>query len=143
MIKISKNFTLEELTNSYTAKQKKITNKPSEEVIVNLCALVHHVLQPLRDYAKVPVRISSGYRCPALNDIVGGVSNSQHILGQAADITFDSPSQGVDWFYWIMENTYFDQLIWEGTWIHVSFNVGGMNRGQVIRRPKSSTSSKQ
>jgi hypothetical protein len=135
---ISKNFTLEELCASSTAKAYKIANVPGKQEICCLCALVHHVLQPLRDYIGKPISLSSGYRCPVLNAKVGGVSTSQHMKGQAADINIKGDMKtGKEWFEFIKKNLTFDQLIWEhsksGTyWIHVSYRPDGKNRGQVI-----------
>ena len=137
-IRISKNFTLEEFTASTTAKAKGITNVPSTQQMANLCALVHHVLQPLRDAMGHEVKIGSGYRCPRLNQAVGGVSNSQHLKGEAADLCIDGDkTKGRKWFTWIQTHCDFDQLIWEhnakGTyWVHVSYRSDGKNRKQVI-----------
>ena len=138
MTRISKNFTLDELTASATAKAKGIINAPGVDEVCNMCALVHHVLQPLRDSMGEPIKIGSGYRCTRLNNAVGGVSNSQHIKGQAADLCIDGDmKKGRRWFNWILDNCDFDQLIWEhnakGTyWVHVSFRADGKNRRQVI-----------
>lgn len=136
--KISKNFTLEELTASATAKAKGITNAPSTQQVANLCALVHHVLQPLRDAMGHEVKIGSGYRCPRLNQAVGGVSNSQHLKGEAADLCIDGDKmKGRKWFTWIQSHCDFDQLILEHSktgsyWVHVSYRSDGKNRKQVI-----------
>ena len=137
-MRISKNFTLEELTASATAKAKGITNNPGQTDLVNLCGLVHNVLQPLRDWWGKEVKIGSGYRSLALNQAVGGVKNSQHMRGEAADLCIDGDIQkGRKWFDYIRKNLPFDQLIWEtnhsgSTWIHVSISRLGTNRQQVI-----------
>lgn len=136
--RISKNFTLDELLASDTAKQKGIINAPGIAEVCNLCALVHHVLQPLRDAMQEPIKIGSGYRCPRLNAAVGGVSNSQHMNGEAADLCIDGDKiKGKRWFDWIKAHVVFDQLIWEHSakgsyWVHVSFRSDGKNRKQVI-----------
>ena len=84
------------------------------------------MLEPLRQHVGKPIRINSGYRCPALNGSkqVQGQANSQHLKGEAADIHLDSVAEGRDWFKWLMDNTNVDQLIWERKgstcWIHVS-----------------------
>lgn len=136
--KISKNFTLEELCASQTAKAKGIRNNPGQTDVVNLCALVHKVLQPLRDAMGTAIKISSGYRSLALNNAVGGVRNSQHLTGQAADICIDGDlTKGKRWFEWIKSHCEFDQLILEHNsknsyWIHVSYRADGLNRKQVI-----------
>ena len=135
---ISKNFTLEELTASATAKAKGISNNPGQTDIVNLCALVHNVLQPLRFAMNEPIKIGSGFRSLALNRAVGGVSNSQHMKGQAVDLCIDGDIQkGKAWFKWIKNNCQFDQLIWEHNskgnyWVHVSYRADGNNRNHVI-----------
>ena len=136
--RISKNFTLEELRDSATAKQKGIINAPGVDEVCAMCALVHHVLQPLRDAMNEPIKIGSGYRCSRLNQAVGGVSNSQHIKGQAADLCIDGDlKKGKRWFEWIKAHCEFDQLIWEHNakgsyWVHVSYRADGQNRRQVI-----------
>ena len=136
--RISKNFTLEELTASATAKAKGISNNPGQTDIVNLCGLVHNVLQPLRDWWGKEVKIGSGYRSLALNRAVGGVSNSQHMKGEAADLCIDGDMQkGKSWFQFIKQHCEFDQLIMEhnskGTyWVHVSYRCDGNNHKQVI-----------
>jgi hypothetical protein len=136
--RISKNFTLDELTASATAKQMRIINAPGVDEVCNLCALVHNVLQPLRDAMGESIKIGSGYRCPQLNKAVGGVSNSQHIKGEAADLCIDGDMQkGKRWFDWIKAHCDFDQLIMEhnskGTyWVHVSYRADGKNRRHVI-----------
>lgn len=129
-MKISKNFTLEELTKSQTAEALKIDNTPAAEQIVNLCALVHHVLQPLRDHYGQPVKISSGYRCQALNKAVGGVSNSQHMRGQAADIkiTGVAPTQIADY---IANHLPYDQVILYPTFVHVSYSIQANRRHRL------------
>lgn len=138
-MKISKNFTLEELTASATAKAKGISNNPGQTDIVNLCGLVHNILQPLRNWWGKEVKIGSGYRSLALNRAVGGVSNSQHMKGEAADLCIDGDIQkGKSWFQFIKQHCEFDQLIWEKNpktgayWVHVSYRCDGKNRKQVI-----------
>ena len=136
--RISKNFTLEELTASATAKAKGISNNPGQTDIVNLCALVHQVLQPLRNAMNEPIKIGSGYRSLALNRAVGGVNNSQHMKGEAADLCIDGDmAKGRKWFNWIVKNCDFDQLILEHNtkgsyWVHVSYRADGKNRHQII-----------
>ena len=137
---VTMHFTIEELYASETAKRLGIDNKPSVQKMINLVYLAAYVLEPLRVAMSEPVRISSGYRCEKLNKAVGGVYNSQHLKGQAADICIDGDmAKGRRWFNYIRDHLNFDQLIWEhdrsGTyWIHVSFVYPdfGKNRKQVI-----------
>lgn len=135
--RITKSFTLEELYASTTANARKIYNVPAAQAVVNLTLLTLAVLQPLRDAMGEPIKIGSGYRCPALNAAVGGVSNSQHMTGEAVDLCIDGDlKKGKKWFEWIKTHCKFDQLIWEHNakgsyWVHVSYKSSG-NRGQVI-----------
>jgi len=137
-MKLTQHFTLEELVASSTAKAKGIKNTPSTQEIVNLTALCVCVLEPLRQWWGKEVKIGSGFRCAKLNAAVGGVSNSQHMTGQAADLCLDGDIQkGKRWFDYIKRTLPFDQLIWEhntkGTyWVHVSYNAQNKNRRQVI-----------
>ena len=83
---ITKNFSREELVASATAKRLKIDNTPTKEQEAKLYLLAYQILQPLRDRYGKPIRVSSGFRCKALNKAVGGVPTSQHQKGEAADI---------------------------------------------------------
>lgn len=133
-MKLTKNFTLEELTYSETAQRNGINNCAYVDILNNLTALCVNVLQPLRDHYNKPVVISSGYRCKKLNKLVGGVSNSQHLTGEAVDLVV----LGVklrDVYNYIKNNLPYDQLLFEtsknGSWIHVSFTTN-TNRHQAI-----------
>ena len=143
-MRLSKNFTYEELTHSNVAERRGITNRPKtkeeeKKVIENLRNLCLEVLQPLRDYVGAPVHINSGYRCKALNLAVGGVKNSQHSRGEAADIRIASPKQGREWAAWIEDNCRFDQMLLErnkngGVWLHVSCKRDEKANRQVFSR---------
>lgn len=130
-----KYFTIAELTKSDTANKLKINNTPTEAVKKNLTALVDNVLDPLRELYGAPIYISSGYRCAKLNKAVGGVANSQHLTGQAADINQGSYTENRRVFTYLEEYGDFDQLLWEngGAWVHVSYRADGKNRHQVKR----------
>ena len=138
--KITMHFTLDELCASQTAKARGIQNKPGTAEVINLVYLAAYVLEPLREAMGEPIKIGSGYRCPQLNRAVGGVTNSKHMKGQAADLCIDGDlKKGKRWFDWIKTHLDFDQLIWEhnakGTyWVHVSYvhPPFGNNRRQVI-----------
>ena len=138
---VTMHFTIEELCASETAKKKGIDNKPNMQQMINLVYLAAYVLEPLRVAMNEPIKIGSGFRSQALNKAVGGVSNSQHLKGQAADLCIDGDlKKGRKWFEWIRKNVEFDQLIWEkdpktgSYWVHVSFVFPdfGKNRKQVI-----------
>ena len=141
-MRLTRNFTYEELRRSDVAERRGINNSPrtkeeEKRVIENLKALCMEVLQPLRDFLGKPVVISSGYRCPELNKAVGGVRNSQHMKGEAADIHVENTEHRLKIMHFIMDETDFDQVIWErnraGTqWVHVSYKREGVNRHQVV-----------
>ena len=140
-MELTRNFSLEEMLRSDTAKRCGITNKPKAEeeteVVENLKALCVEVLQPLRDFLGKPVVVSSGYRCRELNKKVGGISNSQHLTGEAADIRVKDRHELIEIMRFIMDDTVFDQLIREksatGEWVHVSYKRNGNNRQQVFK----------
>ena len=120
-----KYFTIKELCKSSTAIQKGINNTPNSQIVNNLEQLVDQILDPLRERYGKPIIVNSGYRCPALNKAVNGAKYSQHVKGQAADITTGSVSQNKKLFQLIIDmNLPFDQLIDEKkfSWIHVSFS---------------------
>lgn len=128
-----KYFSIEELTKSNTAKSKGIDNTPTQDVKNNLQKLIEAVLDPLREWYGKPIIVSSGYRCRALNEVVGGASNSQHTLGMAADLDVGNKEENKKLFNYIKDNLEFDQLIDEKdlAWVHVSYNEN-KNRNQVL-----------
>lgn len=129
-----KHFTIEEMTESSTAKAKDIDNTPSQEILAKLQKLIEAILDPLREWYGKPIRVNSGYRCEALNKAVGGkANNSQHLYGEAADITAGSKEENKKLFEYIKDNLPFDQLINESdfSWIHVSYREGRL-RKQVL-----------
>ena len=142
-MKLSKNFTLKELTKSSTAVRHGINNKPDKEQMINLVVLTNCVLQPIRN-AHGRVDVNSGLRVLELNRKIGSSDNSQHVLGMAADI--ECPA--VDNFElakWINDNLDFDQLILEfytageptSGWVHVSYNRDGSNRKKAMTAVKN------
>ena len=130
-MRLSENFTLEELTATGTG----LSNVPPPDARAALKELVDNVLQPARDAIGLPVTVTSGYRSPAVNQAVGGASGSQHMRGEAADLQCADNRR---LFEAIRGGLLFDQLIWEhGTdespaWVHVSYKTQG-NRKEVLR----------
>lgn len=121
-MKLSANFTLEEMVISETAARKGIDNTPSDEIITNLKQLCKYVLEPLRTLIGVPLLVTSGYRSHALNKAIGGAKNSQHCLGLAADVHCNKFS--VEQLYQMVKKSKlpFDQVIHEfGQWVHISY----------------------
>ena len=138
-MRLSRNFMLREFVNSTTASRKGISNKPTEVHLSNLKILIDNVIQPLRDKIG-PIRITSGYRSPALNRAIGGSSRSQHSKGMAADIQFvrDNEMDNKVIFDTILEmGLDFDQMIneFDYSWIHISYNPK-KNRKQVLEAYK-------
>lgn len=130
-------FTIEELEHSDTATKYKIDNTSNGETRTNLTKLIELLLDPIRTKWGKPIKVNSGYRCSKLNRIVGGVSTSQHVLGEAADITVGSSEENKRLFEMIISmNILFDQLILEdgGKWIHISlkWKVMSKNRREVL-----------
>ena len=132
---IGRHFTLQELTHSNTATAEGIPNHPGPAEMAALRALCVAVLDPLRDALSKPVTINCAYRGPVLNRRVGGVPNSQHLSGQAADL--QSPQATVlELFKLTIElGLPYDQVIYEARsatskWLHVS-HVDGVNRGEI------------
>ena len=141
-MRLSKNFSLAELTKSQTATRKGIDNEPSTEHVENLIHLAETVLQPIRDEFGRPVVISSGYRSPELCEAIGSSAKSQHAKGEAAD--FEVPGMdNMQLAMWISRNTKFDQLILEfyepgdpnSGWVHCSAVKEG-SRAQVLKATK-------
>lgn len=128
-----KYFTIAELSKSNTANKLNINNTPTEDVIIKLTALVDNVLDPLRGWYGKPITVNSGYRSEALNKAVNGSKTSQHIKGEAADITAGSKAENKKLFDYIKDNLEYDQLINESdySWIHVSYKTNG-NRKQIL-----------
>lgn len=123
--KAMKYFTINELCRSETARKHKIDNTPSEAIIANLTALVDNILDPLREAWGRPIIVTSGYRCEALNKLVGGVPTSQHKQGQAADISAGSIEDNKKLFDLAIKlKLPFDQIIDEYgyKWVHISYS---------------------
>jgi hypothetical protein len=136
-MELTKNFTLEELTVSDTGRKLGLDNTPNAEQIDNLKALCTHVLQPVRDRLKMPIKVNSGYRSPEVNKAIGGAVNSQHMClngSAAADITLNNRDANKILFASIKILGKFDQLIDEKDyqWIHVSWKKDGVNRKQEL-----------
>jgi zinc D-Ala-D-Ala carboxypeptidase len=137
-VRLSKNFSLDELTKSQTALRMGIDNEPTPGDLYNLSQLCDNILQPVREHFGKPVTVSSGYRSVALCEAIGSSAKSQHAKGEAADFEImgiDNKEVAV----WIRDNLDFDQLILEfykdgepsSGWIHCSYSDD--NRGSVLK----------
>ena len=134
-----KHFNLSEFFRSSTATKNGIKNEPSPDeratIERNINLLVDHVLDLIRDKLCTPIIITSGYRCPKVNKLVGGVNNSQHILGYAADFHVQGYNHSMMYevFLYIFNTLEFDQLIYypSKNIIHVSY-VEHCNRHEAF-----------
>jgi len=140
-MKLSKNFSLKELTRSQTAIRKGIDNTPDTEQLVNLAVLVQQVLQPCREQFG-SISINSGLRVLELNRAIGSGDKSQHCKGEAADFEAYSTSNR-KLAEWVEGHLEFDQLILEypgsdpkDGWVHCSYKRDGSNRKQVLTAVK-------
>lgn len=119
-------FTLAELTRSDTAARHKIDNSPSTAIVANLQYGVDMVLDPLRRLYGQPIRINSGFRCSQLNKLVGGVPNSWHQLGNAADIHISSAEEAKILFSNLQKLPSVDTVLFEHSktaqWLHVQWD---------------------
>lgn len=148
-LRLSEHFTLGEMLSSPTAQSHDIPNIPLKCHITALENLCQRCLEPTRQHFGWPIQVNSGYRCPLLNDMIGGAKNSQHMNGEAADITVPrkhwpfcctSKEQIARLlFEWMKANIDYDQLILEHTsdglswWVHVSCRIDNRkNRHQII-----------
>lgn len=124
-IKMGSYFTIDELCKSTRATILGISNKPSVTVQRNLQDLIDNILDPLRRAYGKPIIVNSGYRCTALNTAVGGVPNSQHLTGHAADITGGNKAENKKLWELIKKlDLPIDQCIDESSlsWVHVSYD---------------------
>lgn len=140
IITITKNISLNELLASTTAKKYNIDNTPSQTILQNLIDASVNLYQPVREILGVPIIITSGYRCSALNKAVGGSSTSAHMSGYAIDFTapkFGTPKIIVPHIVRkLKENSIgFDQAIIEypkspRSWVHLGYkHPSGKQRG--------------
>lgn len=130
-MQLTTNFELSEFINSDIAKKEGINNAPTGGVICNLQLLCKNLLQPLRDLYKKPLFISSGYRCPQLNKLVGGVATSDHLKGCAADVKCNDINELLTTL--ITSRLSFDQAILYPTFLHLSYR-DKKNRKMIIRK---------
>ena len=135
-----KYFSISELTSSATALREGIDNTPTESAYHLLHVLVEQLLDPIREAWGEPIVVSSGYRCPELNALVGGAQYSHHLLGCAADLIAGNRADHRRLFKLIvqMEQTgqiRFTQLIAEDNyrWLHISYVPSDL-RCQVLEQ---------
>lgn len=131
MTQLTDHFSLAELTTSSTATRLSIDNTPPLEVVAHLTVLAMGLEKIRALLGSKPIHIDSGYRCPQLNRIVGGVKDSAHTTGYAADFVCPDFGSPVDIVRKIKAaGLRVDQCIQEGAWVHVSFDPA--MRGQFL-----------
>lgn len=116
-VRISPHFKLGEFLNL----KKYPNNIPSMQDVANLTYGCHFILEPARKEVG-PIIINSGFRNEAVNRKVGGVANSQHLIGQAADIRPSDPAQFLRLVAFLKSCQYTDQLLTGNGWLHISWN---------------------
>lgn len=131
--KITPNFSIGELVQSYMAYRNKlfVQYMHRDDIRSNLSLLCGALLQPLRDEIKAPVRITSGYRCRALNSLVGGAENSLHMQGLAADIQVYNQNDRVAS---ILSGFRYHELIVYPTFVHISIKEGWNGQRFIDKR---------
>jgi hypothetical protein len=126
-VKLTEHFTLDEFLVSETAARLGIDNSPPNNVFLNLTETARR-MEKVRELLGVPIRITSGYRCPALNKAIGGAAESFHMLGLAVD--FIAPTFGTPLDICLKiaaSGIKYDQLIHEfgrNGWVHIGFEAG-------------------
>ena len=136
---VSKHISYKEATRSETATRLNISNIPNEDLLKNMVLVAEQVFEPLRDWAKHPIRVNSFYRSPKLNAAIKGSFRSSHLSGLAIDISTLGKKSNGELFDYIRQNLDFDQIIWEfgnnenPRWIHLSYKNKKDNRKDVLK----------
>ena len=115
--RISPHFRLNEFLNV----DKYPDNKPTLQNVVNIAYGCYFLLEPARQEVG-PIMINSGFRNARVNRLVGGVNNSQHLIGQAADIRPADAKQFTKLVEFLRTSPYTDQLLTGPGWLHISWN---------------------
>ena len=131
---LTTHFTIEEMIFSQVAVRYGIDNRATGRQKENLKALCENTLEPIRALVDAPVHVTSGLRQPAVNTLVGGSQNSQHIRGEAADIQVTKYTTEELFALIIRSGIPFDQIIQEfGSWVHITWKRNGTNRRSILR----------
>lgn len=125
-MQLTAHFTYEELVASDYATRHGISNVPSEPHIVGNLHCLAAGLERVRAVIGQPIHVTSGYRCLEVNEAIGGVAKSAHMLGLAADIkVLDLAPRLVALMIAAHPEIGFERVIYEGAWTHVEFPPGG------------------
>jgi hypothetical protein len=131
-VKLSSHFTLDEFVASEVAERKGIDNTPPEEVLPVLAQTAQRA-EHVRVLLRAPMHVNSGYRCLELNREIGSADTSQHRRGEALD--FIAPRYGPPYEVCraiALSDIAFDQLIYEFSWVHISFTTRRLPRRSVL-----------
>ncbi len=132
--RLQQSFWLSEFLRSDTAQRRGLDNTPNAQALANIKLVLAPGMQRVRNLLLQPVLVTSGYRSPAVNAAVGSGHTSQHLQGLAADFVcpeFGTPRRVAQCLLEHASEIRFDQLIWEGAWVHVSFTRSAP-RGEVL-----------
>lgn len=135
--RLSPHFTLAELTLSQTAARQGLDNTPDNQALANLKNAANQMELVRELLGGKPIVVSSGYRSPTVNRLVGGAQDSAHMSGNAVDFicpAFGSPLD-ICKHLALQPTLTFDQIIQEGTWVHISFDR--RNRRQLLTKAGS------
>ena len=141
-MKLTKNFSLHEMTKSDTALRLGLDNEPDEQQLAALQTLAEKVLQPVRDYYNMGVKVNSALRTLPVNRAIGSGDNSHHVRGMAADIEIPG-IPNAELAEWMVKNLDFTQIILEfytpgvpdSGWVHVSYVPDDLKK-QVLTATK-------
>lgn len=136
-MRLSKYFTLEEMTRSTTAQNHNIDNTPNDTQTANLKILCSEVLDQAReDYG--PMIVNSGFRSKEVNKLVGGKANSYHLTGKAADIHCDNTTQACTLCALLLRSEITDLVILEKrgrkVWVHVQWSDAPRHHFTIDKR---------
>ena len=130
MSNLSKHISMAEAKKTNTG----LVNEPGQEQLKAMVFVANKVFEPLREWYGKPITINSFFRSTAVNRMVKGSASSQHVKGEAIDITGGNKTENKKLYDYIKANLDYDQLIneYDYTWVHVSYTANGKNRKQQL-----------
>lgn len=131
---ISKHITFYEATVTNKSIELAIKNIPNAKQLLAIQNVANNCFEPLREWYSKPIKINSFFRNDKLNTAVLGALTSQHLKGEAIDLTGGSKAENKKIFEWLKNNVDFDQLIneYNYSWVHVSLKLSGVNRKDIL-----------
>jgi hypothetical protein len=131
-MKLSEHFSLAEATFSEAGTRKGLINEPDAAALVHMLEAAKE-MERVRDLLGRGIHVNSWFRSPDVNAAVGSSSTSDHLKGFAIDFTcpaFGTPLEVCKTI--VASSIEFSQLIWEGTWVHISFNPARIHKREVL-----------